>query len=54
MSEELIKQRVRYLIEHGGIYPPDNHKLLLALVIWCLGVSVLELIAELGHYLTGG
>lgn len=24
MNEELIKQRVKYLVEHGGIYPTQR------------------------------
>jgi L-asparagine transporter-like permease len=43
-DQELIKQRVRYLIEHGGIYPQRSRSHWLPAIVVICAVAAIELL----------
>lgn len=50
MNQELIKQRIAYLVEHGGLYrdPVQDLERLTQRTLWVCGLCCLLLALELG------
>ena len=50
MDDNTLEQRIRYLIEHGGVYD-DPLVELRRLVRVAVGLGLLALVTSLGHFL---
>lgn len=51
MSEELVRQRIKYLIEHGELYPGANRRRYRQVVCALVVVIVLQLAVIAEHIL---